>query len=80
MVPCQIRKTTKKKHPLRVGKKYVETQSSSHAKVPDPEQRLLHHTQRKSIPTVQFLKLKHKDVTSATDKRRMMSISRQTPK
>ena len=62
MVPHQIRKTTKKPS-FGVGKIYVETYSPFNATAPDPEDRIL----GKNMTTVQFLKLKHKVVTSATE-------------
>ena len=63
MMPHQIRKTTKKSHPLG-AKIYVETYSPVNATAPDPEDRILG---KKYMATVQFLKLKHKVVTSATE-------------
>ena len=63
MMPHQIRKTTKKKPPFGVRKFMWK-------RIPQLMQR--HQTlrvgySRKNMATVQFLKLKHKVVTSATE-------------
>ena len=42
----QIRKTTKKNHPLEMAKKIVETYSSSNAAAHDPEERVQLHKPR----------------------------------
>ena len=68
------------KYHLRSGEKYVETYSSSNVTAPDPEERVLYHTQGKNMATEQLLKLKHKVITSASDKRKMTRVSRQTLK
>ena len=74
------KKKHQKNHPLGVGKKYVETHSSSNAMALDPEERVLHHINGKNMATVQFLKPKHKVVTSVSERRRMTRVSRQTMK
>ena len=57
----------------------METYSSSNAMAPDPEERVSYYTQGK-ISRQRSSKVKHKVKASATDKRRMMKNSRQTPK
>ena len=64
-----------KKTPFRSGKKYVETYFSSDAMAPGPEERVLYHINGKNKATVQFLKPKHKVVTSVGERRRMTRVS-----
>ena len=78
VVPHRIPKTTKKPLSVRGEKNYTKTYSSSNATAPDLKKGC--SEKKKRLMTVQFLKRKHKVVTSATDKRRMTKISCQTPR
>ena len=55
----------------KIWGKYVETYSSSNVMAPDAEERVLYYTHGKNMATEQLLKLKHKGITSASDKRKM---------
>ena len=52
----------------------METYSSSNVTAPDPKERVLYYTQGKNMAAEQLLKLKHKGITSASDKRKMTGV------